>query len=128
MPIIKVTAADLAKTLNLETGWYGAQVVKVHPPSKSSGGDSVNYKMTFLIEHPSKKEIDVTYNSKLMGKVAEPYFAAFGKVMGEGEFDMDLFLGKKMDVKVQPVVYNGNLIDNITAYLAHGKGKEGSPF
>lgn len=128
MPIIKVTAADLAKTLNLEPGWYGAKIVKVELPKPSKDGQSINFVMEYLIEHPSKKEIPVTYNSKLIGKIGEPYKAVFGKPMPEGDFDIDVFLGKQLDVKVAPVTYNGNLIDNIQAYLPYKKSKDAVPF
>lgn len=128
MPIIRMTKADLAKTLNLDTGWYQAKIVRVHPPKKSSGGDSINFQMDYAIDHPSGKEIPVTYNSKLLGKLGEPYKACFGKPMPEGEFDLDEFLGKTLDVKIQPVEYNGNMIDNIVAYLPYKKSSEALPF
>lgn len=128
MPIIKVTQADLAKVMNLEPAWYGAKVIKVEAPKTSAGGDSLNFGVHFLIDHPSKKEIMVTFNTKLIGKVGDLYKAVFGSPMGEGEFDMDSFLGKEVDVKIQPQTYNGNLIDNIVGYLPKGKSKEAVPF
>lgn len=129
MPIIKVTKADLAKTLNLDPAWYQATIVKVHAPSRSKAGDSINFGLDYLIDHPSGKEIPVTYNSKLMGKINEPYKAVFGKNLEpDTEFDLDMMLGKKLDVKIQPAEYNGNMIDNIVAYLPFGKSKEAAPF
>lgn len=129
MPIIKVTKADLAKTLNLNPGWYQAQIVRVHPPKKSSAGDSINFQLDYLIEHSSGKEIPVTYNSKLMGKINEPYKAVFGKDMDtDTEFDLDQLLGKKLDVKIQPVEYNGNMIDNIVGCLPYKKSMEANPY
>lgn len=128
MPVIKVTAADLAKTLNLETGWYGADIVKSDPPKKSKDGESINFTLHFRIHHPSKKEIPVIFNTKLIGKVGDVYRAVFQKDMPEGEFDLDTLVGKKCDVQVKPQTYNGNLIDNITGYLPFGKGKDQVPF
>jgi hypothetical protein len=127
VPIIKVTQADKAKTMNLEPGWYGAKVIKVESPKTSSGGDSLNFGLLYAIDHPSKKEVPVTYNTKLIGKIDEPYKAVFGTTCPE-EFDMDVFMGKELDVKIQPVTYNGNLIDNIVAYLPKGKSKDAQPF
>ena len=127
MPIIKVTAADKAKTLNLPPGWYGAKIIKVEAPKTSSGGDSLNYGLLYAINHPSKKEIPVTYNTKLLGKIDEPYKAVFGTSCPE-EFDMDVFLGKECDVKIEPVTYNGNLIDNIVAYLPKGGAASAVPY
>lgn len=128
MPIIRITAADLAKTLNLEPGWYSAKIIKAHPPAKSSKGDSVNFVLDFLIDHPSKKEIPVTFNTKLIGRVGDVYKAVMGKPMPEGEFDLDALVGKQLDVKISPNEYNGNLIDNIMAYLPLGKSKDVIPF
>jgi hypothetical protein len=128
MPVLKITAADIAKTKNLEPGWYGASVCKVHPLKNSSGGDSINQQIDFLIDKAQGKEIPVTFNTKLLGKIAPLWEAALGKKLDEGEFDTDMLLGKKVDVKVQPVLYNGNMIDNILMYLPYGKSKDATPF
>lgn len=128
MPIIKMTKADLAKTLNLNPGWYQAKIIRVHPPAKSSAGNSINFKIDYLIEHSSGKEIPVTYNSQLLGKLNEPYKAIFGMDMNEGEFDLDQWVGKTLDVKIQPVEYNGNMIDNIVQYLPYRKSLEAQVF
>lgn len=128
MPIIKVTAADIAKTKNLEPGWYQAQVIKVHPLEKSSEGGSINQKIDFLIENANGKEITCTFNSKLMGKIAPLVETATGTIFQPGEFDTDLLQGKKVDVKVQPNLYNGNLIDKIVLFLPYGKSKDVAPF
>jgi hypothetical protein len=128
MPVLKITAADIAKTKNLEPGWYGASVCRVHPLKNSSGGDSINQQIDFLIEKANGKEIPVTFNTKLLGKIATLWEAALGTKLGEGEFDTDHLLGKKVDVKVQPVLYNGNMIDNIIMYLPYGKSKDATPF
>lgn len=128
MPILKITAADIAKTKNLEPGWYGAQIVKVHPLKNSSGGDSINQQIDFLIENASGKEIPVTFNSKLLGKIGDLWFAAMGTPLAEGQFDTDDLIRKKVDVKVAPELYNGNMIDKILLYLPYGKSKEAAPF
>lgn len=128
MPVLKITKADIAKTKNLEPGWYSAKVCRVHALAKSSKGDSLNQQIDFLIEGGEGKEIPVTFNTKLMGKIGDLWKAALGKDLTEGEFDTDMLLGKNVDVKVQPVLYNGNMIDNILMYLPYGKSKEALPF
>ena len=124
MPILKITAADIEKTKNLEPGWYGALICRVHALKKSSGGDSINQQIDFQIEGGKGKEIPVTFNTKLLGKMAPLWEAALGKPLNEGEFDTDELLGKKVDVKVAPVLYNGNMLDNIQMFLPYGKSKD----
>ena len=114
MPIIKITAADLKKTQNLEPGWYGATVVRVGDLKTSSKGDSINCPVTFLIEGSEGKELEVSFNSKLIGLIKPLIEAAFNgskKVsLKEGEamnFNTDELVGKKVDVKIITDVYNG---------------------
>jgi len=128
MPILKITAADIQKTRNLEPGWYGAKICRVHPLKKSKEGDSINQQIDFVIEGGQGKEIPVTFNTKLMGKIGDLWVAALGKPLEEGTFDTDELMGKPVDVKVQPVLYNGNMIDNIVMYMPYGKSKEALPF
>lgn len=128
MPVLKITKADIAKTKNLEPGWYGAKVCRVHPLKRSAGGDSLNQQIDFLIEGADGKEIPVTFNTKLMGKIGDLWKAALGIQLDEGEFDTDMLMGKTVDVKIQPKEYNGNMIDNILMYLPYGKSKEVAPF
>ena len=128
MPVLKITQADIEKVKNLEPGWYGAIICKVHPLKKSSAGDSLNQQIDFQIEGAKGKEIPVTFNTKLLGKIAPLWESALGTLMGEGEFDTDILMGKKVDVKVVQALYNGNMIDNIQMYLPYGKSKEQSVF
>lgn len=128
MPVLKITKADIEKTKNLEPGWYGAKICRVHTLAKSAKGDSLNQQIDFLIENGSGKEISVTFNTKLLGKIAQLWEPAMGVPLDEGDFDTDMLLGKKVDVKVQPVLYNGNNIDNIIMYLPYGKSKEAAAF
>jgi hypothetical protein len=136
MPIIKITAADLKKTQNLEPGWYGATVVRVGDLKTSSKGDSINCPVTFLIEGSEGKELEVSFNSKLIGLIKPLIEAAFNgskKVsLKEGEamnFNTDELVGKKVDVKIITDVYNGVPINKIDGYLMYGKGKsQQTPF
>lgn len=137
MPTIKITAADLAKTANIEAKWYGATIKKVDDPAPSKEGSTINVKIHFLIEHAVTnggapvpgKEIIVTFNSTLWGKIAPLYESATGKKMGEGEFDLAASLeGKKVDVKVGTRNYNGQLFDDITQFVPYGKSKEAMAF
>lgn len=128
MPVLKITKADIAKTKNLEPGWYGAKIIRVHPLKKSGDSLSINQAIDFLIEGPEGKEIPVTFNSKLWGKLAPLWKAALGVELDEGEFDTDMLIGKTVDVKVQAREFNGNMLDNILMYLPYGKSKEVAPF
>lgn len=128
MPVLKITKADIEKTKNLEPGWYGAKVCRVHPVAKSKKGDSLNQQIDFLIEGGNGKEIPTTFNTKLLGKIAPLWTAALGIPLDEGEFDTDMLIGKTVDVRVAPKEFNGNLIDNIIMYLPYGRSKEATPF
>jgi hypothetical protein len=136
MPIIKITAADLKKTQNLEPGWYGASIVRVGDLKTSSKGDSINCPITFLIEGTEGKELEVSFNSKLIGLIKPLIEAASNGSkklqLKEGEemtFNTDELVGKKVDVKVIVDVYNGVPINKIDGYLPYGKGKgQQSPF
>ena len=134
MPIIKITKSDLMKTKNVSTGWWGAKIIKIYPPAKSKAGDSVNYPIDFELEDNPKhgqnangKVITKGFNSKLIGMLG-PLFDAIGIKVIDDNYDTDLLLGKKCDVKVVQTSQGGLLYDNIDAFLPYGKGQEGSPF
>ena len=128
MPVLRITQADIMKTKNLDPGWYGLQVVKIHPLKKAKSGDSTNQKITLLVEGSGGKEIDETFNTALLGKMAPLWEACLGKKLVEGEFDTDELLNKKCDGKIAPQEYEGNLYDHILLYLPYGKSKEAQPF
>jgi hypothetical protein len=136
MPIIKITAADLKKTQNLEPGWRSAVIVRVGDLKTSSKGDSINCPVTFLIEGTDGKELEVSFNSKLIGLIKPLIEAASNGTqklqLKEGEemtFNTDELVGKKVDVKIITDVYNGVPINKIDGYLPAGKGKgQQSPF
>ena len=134
MPIIKITAADLKKTENLEPGWYGATIARVGDLKTSSKGDSINCPITFLIEGTGGKELEHSFNSKMIGLMKPLIEAASGNglKLKEGEemnFDTDTLLGKKVDVKIVTDIYNGIPINKIDGYLAFGKGgNQQNPF
>ena len=134
MPIIKITAADLKKTENLEPGWYGATIARVGDLKTSSKGDSINCPITFLIEETGGKELEHSFNSKMIGLIKPLIEAANGNglKLKEGEemnFDTDTLLGKKVDVKIVTDVYNGIPLNKIDGYLPYGKGRnQQNPF
>src|SRR6266852_960348 len=115
MPVINITQADIMKTKNVNPGWYGAKVIKVHPLAPSKAKDSINQAIDIELENSDGKVITKTYNSKLIGMIAPLIEAAMGKALDPGSFDTDLLLGKKVDVKVVPVVQDGIIYDNIEA-------------
>lgn len=121
MPIIKVTKADLMKTVNLEPGWYGAQIVKVHPLEKATKGNSINHKFDAEVEG-TNKVITITFNSQLIGKIAPLWKAITGKEVSE-EFDTDELMGKKFDGKVGQRMYNDVMYDDFQAFLPYGTSK-----
>ena len=128
MPVLKITQADIMKTKNLEPGWYGVQIVKVHPLRQAKSGTSINQKITFLVEGSNGKEIEETFNTALIGKIAPLWESCLGEKLGEGEFDTDRLLNKKCDGKVVSQEYEGNLYDHIQLYVPYGKSKEVAPF
>lgn len=122
MPIIKVTKADLMKTVNLETGWYGSTITKVYPIETAASGKSYNHKFDAEVEGTGKV-ITMTFNSLLIGKMAPLYKSCTGKEIPEGEFDTDELLGKKFDGKVGQRLYEGNMFDEFQAFLPYGTSK-----
>lgn len=132
MPAIKITAADIAKTRNLDPAWYGLSIVKVEGPTPSKDQKSINYTITFLVEgdKAAGKEIPFTLNSKLIGKVAPIYEACFGKKLeATDNFELESLVGKKCDGNIIQQTYNGNLIDNISAFAPYGVGRnQKAPF
>jgi hypothetical protein len=123
MPLINVTPADLKKLELIESNWYGAEIVRVMPAKASDKGDSVNYPIDFLIEKTGGKEIPVLFNTKLIGKIGALVEAVTGKKFDGGQFDTDTLLNKKVDVKVGARIWEGNMLNEITAYLPYGKGQ-----
>lgn len=133
MPVIRVTEADLAKTQNLAASWYEIQCTKVLPPATSGKGDSVNFVLEFAviggvtnggIPVPGKV-IPFTLNTKLMGKVEPIWLSCLGKKVVPGaDMDLDELLNKKCDGKVGQREWNGQLMDEIQAFLPLGKSKE----
>jgi hypothetical protein len=128
MPIIKVTKADILKTRNVTPGWYSCQVVKVHPPTKSKEGNTINYVFDCRIldgQECAGKEIPARFNSFVIGNLVPFVFACTGIEMDENnDFDTDKLLGAKFDGKVVPKNFEGNIYDNFEAYIPYGAGKD----
>lgn len=123
MPLINVTAADIAKLQNLEAGWYSAECVKIEQPKAAAKGTSINYRLVFLIkgEKAKGKEITVVINSQLLGKIAPIYDACFyPEKFNAGQVDLDLFMNKECDVKVAQRNFEGQLMDEIQGWLPKG--------
>lgn len=126
MPVINIRQSDIMKTQNLPPDWYGAKVVKIHDAVKAKSGDSVNYKVTFLIEgeRANGKEVDVTFNSTLIGKLVPVFEACFpGKKFDAGSFDLDELLNKSCDVKLQQRTFEGNMFDDLVQFAPSGVGR-----
>lgn len=128
MPVLKITQADIMKTKNLDPGWYGCQVVKVHALITAKSGGSINQKIDCLVEGTNGKEIQMTFNTALLGKIAPLWEACLGKKLEEGNFDTDELLNKKFDGKVGSRIYEGSVYDEIQLFLPYGKSKEAQPF
>ena len=128
MPIIKITAADIQKNKPLESGWYGATIIKIGELVKAkSDPTSVNLPITFLIDNTDGKEIEKAFNSKAMGMIV-PLVEAVrndGKIKPEDfNLNTDELFSKKVDVKVVVDTYEGRLNNKIEGYLPYGKSKE----
>lgn len=133
MPLLKITAADILKSKNIDPGWYGAKVTAVSDLKQSKAGDSVNCNVTFTIEGTEGKEIIRTYNSKALGMIVPLFAAAQGKEMKDIkpeaiEIDTDLILNKNVDVKIVLDTYEGKLNNKIEDVLPYGKGRVALPY
>jgi len=132
LPIIKVTAADIAKNKNIEAGWYSAQITAISPwkPSKDKG--SQNLEITFLIDGTDGKEINRFYNSKAIGMIIPLFEAIREEEISAGEaamLDTDELLTKQCDVKIAVDIYEGRPTNKIEGFLPYGKGKgQQAPF
>lgn len=122
MPIIPITQADLMKTQNLDPGWYGAKIVKVHSTEKAKSGTSFNYPIDAEVEGTGKV-ITMTFNSILIGKLNPLWKACTGTELTPSNTDTDQLLGKKFDGKVGPRLYEGNMYDEFQAFLPYGTSK-----
>lgn len=128
MPVISVTAADIAKNKLLDPGWFKMQVVKISPLTKSSKGDSVNMVYTFELEGTDGKQIDHNFNSKGWFGLPELHKAITGKDMDPGNIDTDEHLNKKCDGMVYQDNYGGRISNKIQSFLPYGKGDNSVPF
>lgn len=128
MAIIKITKADILKTANVTPGWYGCQVVKVHPPKKADNSDSINYVFDCVIlpgQEKEGKEIPARFNSLLIGKMAPFYFACLGKQINIDEgIETDELMACKFDGFIQPQNYQGNMYDNFANFAPFGSSED----
>lgn len=132
MPILKITAADIAKSKVVPEGWYGLEVVRVSDFITSSKGDSANVVVSFRVEGTDGKELDRYYNTKAIGMVIPLVEAVRGKKVDpeDFEFDTDELKGKKVDNKIVQEVYEGRIINKVSDnFLPYGQGKnQKTPF
>lgn len=127
MPIINITQADLQRTKNLPSGWYGLKVVKIHPPARAAKGDSINYKVTVFVEgaEADGKEIDMIFNSKMIGKLG-PFINAvnYPAKVNAGNIELDDLQGKQCDGFINQRVSEGNMYDEVQQFMPYGMSKD----
>lgn len=131
MPLISFTKADILRSKLLEAGWYGMTIKSFSEPTKSSGGDSVNWIVTFTLDEipgvvPEGKELERYYNSKAKSMMLPLISAALEKTIDPANFDLDgsMLVGKKVDNRVAVENYEGRLINKISDdFVPYGKSK-----
>jgi hypothetical protein len=132
MPVIKVTAADIAKNKNIDAGWYSSQITAVSAWKPSKDKLSQNIEVNFLIEESQGKEITRMYNSKAIGMIIPLFEAVLDREVPPGEaatLDTDDLILKQLDVKVVVEIYEGRPVNKIEGFLPYGKGKgQSAPF
>lgn len=123
MAIIKITTADIKMLQAKENGWYPATITNVSDLLVNAKKDGTNVIVIFTLE--DGKELKQYYSSKLMAMIVPLVEAVTEtKVPLEGfELDTDILRGKKCDLKLTTVIFNGNPKNEIEAYLPYGKGK-----
>ena len=125
MPILNITQADIMKTKNLQPGWYTIKCLST-AASKAKSGTSMNYVIKVVVTDPvaNGKEIDITINSQLLGKI-EPIINAmnYPSKFEPGTFDLDSLVGKECDTYIAQREFNGNLFDDCQQFVALGMGK-----
>ena len=129
MPVINLTASDIAKSKIIDAGWYKAKIVKVADLTPSKDKSSMNLPIEFEIKNnvAEGKILTVTFNSKAIGMIT-PLLSAVGITVEPGQINTDLLLGYSVDVHVVQEIYEGRLLNKIDGYLPDGKGTAGTPF
>lgn len=130
MPIMQVTAADIAKGQNLEPGNYAIKLIAVLPPKASKAGTTMNYVFRFLVkgEKAKGKEIDHLVNSTMLYQI-QPMFDAlmYPEKFVPGQFDTDVMLEKECDAIIGNRPFEGRLIDDIQNFVPSGMGVHFKP-
>ena len=130
MPVINLTAADIAKSKNIEAGWYPAKIVKVNDIKPSKDKASMNIPIDFEIKNQAAegKQITVTFNSKAIGMITPLLKAVNGVEPEPGQINVDTLQGQEVDVHVIQETFEGRLINKIDGYLPKGSSQKGSSF
>lgn len=121
MPVVKVSAEDLKKSVRIKSGWYHARIKECKPePSKDKG--SINYNFYFLVnDHGVEREVKHAVNQAVLASLGIPIIEAalskenepfkVDKDSGSGfEFNTDDVAGKALCIKFEDEPYQGNLI------------------
>jgi hypothetical protein len=127
LPVIQFTIADVLRTKVLEEGWYSFLISDVTGPTPNSKKDGVNYTITFtLIDAGERdgKEIKRVFSNKAISMMIPLVAAARGitedQIPKEGfSFDTDELVGKKIDGKATPNVYEGQINNKVEIYMPY---------
>ena len=126
--LISMSKSDMLKGNPVTPGWYKATVKNFITKPPKTGGDSINYVPTFKLHTENEEELDHTFNSKAIGRMA-PFIAALeGKnlkqVLDEMEtntltWDSDSAQGAKLQIHVVNETYEGRLVNKIDQFLPY---------
>lgn len=128
MPVVKISAEDLQKSVRIKSGWYRAKIKECKPePSKDKS--SINYNFYFLVDdHGVEREIKHAVNQAVQASFIPPILEAalstegnpykINKDSGKDlEWNTDDVAGKSICIKFEDEPYQGNLIAKPKVFL-----------
>lgn len=139
MPVVKVSAEELAKSVRIKEGWYRAKIKECKPePSKDKS--SVNYNFYFMVnDHGVEREIKHSVNQAVLASMGPPIVEAalstedkpykVDKDSGQAwEFNTDDVAGKNLNIKFEPETYQGNIINKPKVFVPSYVDIDNIPF
>lgn len=128
MPVVKVSAEDLKKSVKIKEGWYRAKIKECKPEASKDKG-SINYNFYFLVDdHGVEREVKHAVNQAVLASLGLPIIEAalstemqpfkIDKDAGEAfEFNTDDVAGKPICIKFEPETYQGNIINKPKVFV-----------
>jgi hypothetical protein len=132
MPVIKVTASDILRGKILDEAWYPVMIKGVTDWKQPKPGKTgMNLTVTFLIEGQDGKELEYTINSGGIGFHVPLFCALAGKKLDPKDIEIDTasWMGRKLDAKIKPDIYEGKPVNQIVDFVPSGQGRnQQAPF